>query len=60
MDFADARFKAYVLEDVTMNLDNGEAWPAMKKKLKTKGVEVVMMNAPKVGRVRALGRKEGN
>ena len=60
MDIANAGLKAYVIEDVTMSFDNGEDWPAMKKKLKTKGVEVVMMNGPEVGRVRALGEKEGN
>ena len=44
-----------------MNFDNDEAWPAMKKQLKTKGVEVVKMNGPEVGRVQALsGRGPGN
>lgn len=38
-----------------MSFDNDEAWPAMKKQLKAKGVEVVMMNGPEVGRVRASG-----
>lgn len=38
-----------------MSFDNGEAWSAMKKKLKAKDVELVMMNGPEVGRVRALG-----
>ena len=60
MDIADAGFKAYVIEDVTMSFDNGEAWPAMKKKLKTKGVEVVRMDGLEVEKVRALGGKEGN
>ena len=60
MDIASAGFKAYVIEDVTMSFDNGEAWPAMKKKLKTKGVEVVTMDGPEVGRVRAVGGKEEN
>ena len=55
MDVADAGFKTYVIEDVTMSFDHGEAWPAMKEKLKERAVEVVMKDGPEVGRVRALG-----
>ena len=59
IDVASAGFKAYVIEDVTMSFDAGEGWPAMKKELEAKGVEVVTMNGPEVGRVRALGDRDG-
>lgn len=55
MDAADMGLKAYVIEDVTMSFDAGEGWPAMKKELKAKGVEVVKNDGPQVGKVRALG-----
>ena len=58
MDAADMGFKAYVIEDVTMSFDAGEGWPAMKKELKAKGVEVVKKDGPEVGKVRALGGKK--
>lgn len=54
IDIANAGFKAHVIEDVTMSFDAGKGWPAMKKQLKANNVEVVMMNGPEVGRVRAL------
>lgn len=60
MDIADAGYKAYVIEDATLSVDNDKGWPAMKKKLKTKGVEVVIMNGPEVAKVRAPGGKDGN
>lgn len=59
MDVADAGFKAYVIEDVTMSIDHDKDWPAMKKKLKAKGVEVVMMNGPEVEKVGALSGGQG-
>lgn len=55
IDLASAGFKAYVIEDVTMSFDAGKGWPAMKKELKAKGVEVVMLDGPEVERVKALG-----
>lgn len=58
-DIASAGFKAYVIGDVTMGFDAGEAWPAMKKELKAKGVEVVRMDGPEVGRVAGDGSREG-
>ena len=57
MDVADAGFKTYVIEDVTKSFYHGEAWPAMKKKLAAKKVEVVMKDGPEVGRVRAISGK---
>lgn len=54
MDVASAGFKTYVIEDVTKSFDARKGWPAMKKTLKAKGVEVVMMDGPEVGKVRAL------
>lgn len=61
MDIASAGFKAYVVEDVTLSFDAGKAWPAMKKELKTKGVEVVTLDGPEVEKVKALegGKAEG-
>ena len=55
MDVADAGFKTYVIEDVTMSFDHGQAWPAMKEKLQAKNVELVMKDGLEVGRVRAMG-----
>ena len=61
MDIASAGFKAYLIEDVTMSFDNYEAWPAMKKQLKAESAEVVKMNGPEVGKVRALSAgSQGN
>ena len=60
IDIVDAGYRAYVIEDATSSLGNGKAWPAMKEKLKAKGVEVVTMNGQEVGKVRALGEKDGN
>lgn len=54
MDVASAGFKAYVVEDVTKSFDAGKGWPAMKKELKAKGVEVVTLDGPEVGKVKAL------
>ena len=54
MDVASAGFKAYVVEDVTKSFDVGKGWPAMKRELKTKGVEVVYLDGPEVGKVKAL------
>ena len=41
-----------------MSFDHGKAWPAAKKELKAKGVEVVKMNGPEVGKVKALDSKK--
>ena len=57
IDVASAGFKAYVIEDVTMSFDAGKAWPAAKKELKEKGVDVVQLNGPEVGKVKALDGK---
>ena len=60
MDIADLGLKAYVIEDVTKSFDYGEAWPGMKKRLNAKGVGVVNMDGPEVGRVKTLGAGKGN
>lgn len=59
MDVVSAGFNAYVIEDVTRSFDDGERWVATKKELREKGIEVVTMDGPQVGRVRALGGGQG-
>ena len=41
-----------------MSFDHGVAWPAAKKELKEKGVDVVLMDGPEVGKVKALDGKK--
>lgn len=60
MDVVSEGFKTYVIEDATRSFDDKERWVAMKKELGEKGIEVVMMDGPEVGRVRALGDGQGD
>lgn len=57
MDLVDAGFTAYVFEDLTLSFDVEKAWPAMKKELHQRGVEVVRNDGPELGKVRAIDGK---